>query len=209
MNVNVGGAGDAGDPLGELLGDLVVGIEVAPDHLQVDGRGQTEVQNLRSDVGRLEKEDGVREFFLETLAELDFVIASGVVFLFERDQDFAVGAGDGGDVALGKTGPTVRDTDVIDERVEFIGGDSVADFALNGGETHFGLFDASAGGSARVQLHLAGVDIGEEILADEPGESERSDGNGHEGGEHRTAMAQGPIEQADVAEAQALEEAVE
>jgi hypothetical protein len=45
--------------------------------------------------------------------------------------------------------------------------------------------------------------------ADQPGQSQGSDGKSHEGREHPSAMPQGPIEQANVAEPEALEQSVE
>ncbi len=60
-----------------------------------------------------------------------------------------------------------------------------------------------------MQFHLAGIHIGEKILANQPGETKGSDRNGHEGREDPAAMPQRPIQQADVAEAQALEQPVE
>ncbi len=105
VNVNVGRAGDARNPVRELLGNLVVGVGVSPDHLQIDGRGKAEVQNLGGDIGRLEEEGHVGKPLAEAFAEQHLVIAGRAVLLLERNQDFAVGAGDGRDVALGETGP--------------------------------------------------------------------------------------------------------
>src|SRR5579883_2587242 len=210
MHVHIGRAGYRGDAAGHLLRDGVVGLGVAADDLQVDGRGQAEVEDLARDVRGLEEEGHVREALAQALAEEDFVVARGaVVLLVERNEDLAIGGGDGRDIALGDGGPTVRDADVIDQHLDFIGRDYGADFVLEGSEADFGLFDARPGGPARVQAHLAGIDGREKVLADQQRETERSGEERAEGDERAAAMAQGPIEQPDVTVAKLFESMVE
>ena len=43
----------------------------------------------------------------------------------------------------------------------------VADLLLDGGEVLLGVLNAHADGRVDVQAHLAGVDVGEEVFADE------------------------------------------
>ena len=74
--------------------------------------------------------------------------------------------------------------------------DDGADFALQIGEPDFGLFDARACRTARVQPHLAGIDRGEEILAHQPAQAERGDEESPERRQHAPAMPQRPIQQA-------------
>ena len=79
----------------DLLRDLVVGGGVAAQHLDVDGRGQAEVQNLVGDVGGLEEEDHVGELLVEPLAQAVGVFGGGAVLLrLERDQDIAIADAD-------------------------------------------------------------------------------------------------------------------
>ena len=61
-------------------------------------------------------------------------------------------------------------------------------------------------GARACSSHLAGIHGGEEVLADQPDQAQRSDRKTPERGEHRRAMPQRPIEQADVAVAQPLEQ---
>src|SRR6266700_5692536 len=126
----------------ESLGNLIIGLRVPPNHLQIDRRRQAEVQNLRGDIGWLEEERRVRNLLAQAFAELYFVIASrAVFFLLQGNQNLAIRAGDGWNVSLGKARPTVRNPDVIDQFVNLIRRDDVADFALDGGEPQLGLFD--------------------------------------------------------------------
>ena len=132
VNMDVGSSRNARNPLRKLLGDPVVGFRVPPDDLQVDRSREPEAQNLSRDIGRLEEERHVREFFAQALPQQDFVIPGRAMFLFlERNQDFTVSAGDGGNVSLRDAGPAVRNPDVIDQRINLIGGDYVPDGAFN------------------------------------------------------------------------------
>ena len=42
-------------------GNFAIGVDVAPVDLNVDGRGQAEIQNLGHDVGRQKRESDARE----------------------------------------------------------------------------------------------------------------------------------------------------
>ena len=117
-----------------------------------------------------------------------------MLFLVQRDQDLAVGAGDGRDVALRDGRPAVRDADVVDQHVDLVGRNDVADLAFDRGEARLGLLDARAGGTARMQPHLAGIDGGEEILADQPRPARATPTEKPmKRGEHRPAMPQRPV----------------
>ena len=71
--------------------NLVVGGGVAADHLDIDGSGQAEVQNLVGDVGRLEEEHHLRKFLVQAAAEPAGILGHGTVFPgLERDEDIAV-----------------------------------------------------------------------------------------------------------------------
>src|SRR4029077_13978859 len=208
VNVNIGGSGNMRNPVRELAGYLVVRARVSPDYLQIDGRRNPEVQDLGGDIGRLEEKGRVGESLAESFPELHLIIAGRAVVLLERNQDFAVGAGDGRNLALGEASPAIYDPDVIDQGVHLVGRDHVSYFVFNRGEPYLGLFEAGARWSARIQAHLAGVNVGEEILTHQPCQAQRSDRNGHEGRENLRAMLQGPVQQPDVTEAKALEKPV-
>ena len=124
-------------------------------------------------------------FSRRRLRSSHFVIAGGAVFLLvQRNQDFAVGAGDGRDVALGDAGQLLGMPMLSMSSVDLVRRDDVADFAFDRGEPHFGLFDARAGGAARMQPHLAGIDIGKEILANQPEQAQARRQRADESREH-------------------------
>ncbi len=56
LHVDISRPRDLSHAVRDLLGDEVVGLHVGADDLDVDGRRQTEVQDLGDDVGRLEEE---------------------------------------------------------------------------------------------------------------------------------------------------------
>ncbi len=100
VDVNVDRAGNDGDFALDFLGDLVAGGRVTRNHLNVDGRGQAEIENLIGNIGGLEEEDFVLVPLPQRFAEhpLD-LFGRTVMLLIERDKNFAVRRTDGGGVA--------------------------------------------------------------------------------------------------------------
>ena len=60
-----------------------------------------------------------------------------------------------------------------------------------------------------MKTHLAGIDIGEKVFADEKDEAERGERDAHERGEDNGAVPERPIEEAEMAIAEALKDVVE
>src|SRR5208283_845572 len=56
LNVQIDSPGNLPDPLQQLVGECPVGIHAVARNLNVNGSGQTEVQNLTDNVGRQERE---------------------------------------------------------------------------------------------------------------------------------------------------------
>ncbi len=52
---------------------LITGVGVAPYNLQIDRRGQPEIQNLRDDVGGIKEKDGIRKPLAKALAQQLFI----------------------------------------------------------------------------------------------------------------------------------------
>ena len=61
---------------------------------------------------------------------------------------------------------------VEEEHVQFVARNHRADLLLELSKFRLRLFNAHAGMTARMQAHLAGVHIREEVLTDQPGEAE-------------------------------------
>ena len=193
----------------EPLRDLVVGRGIAADHLQVDRRGQAEVQDLVRDVRRLEEEHHVRELLVQPLAQPDFVLAHRPVALaIERNQNLAVGRRDVRHVALREAAPGVRDPDVVEDGVDLAGRQRVANLLLDVGEPELGLLDARSRRRARVQPHLPGVHVGEEVAADHRDQQQRSERHRQNPISTGARLAERQVQQAHVAIAQPLEQPV-
>jgi len=208
VDVDVDSAGNLRDLFGELGGEVEVGGFVAGD-LEVDGSGQTEVENLVGDVGRGEEEVAVGELLLEVVAQ-DACVTLGVFAAgLEGDEDVAIAVGDGGRVAEGEVDAAVGQADVVEDEVDAVGGDLGADFLLDGGEVLFGVLEAHALRRIDVQLHLAGVDVREEVAADEEDHGERDHDQQNEEADGDGGEVEAPGEDALVMMLQAFELAIE
>ena len=197
--------------LGQLLGDLVVGLGVAADHLQIDRRGQPEVQNLAGDVGRLEEEVHVREFLAQALAEQHFVVARwSRAFPCSAKSGFRRRRSRWWECRPARWLGQLFGMPMLSISVSISSGGITARISRSMAAKRASVSSMRVpAGAARVQPHLAGIDVGEEILADQPDQAQRGEAKHQESREHAPAMPQGPIEQAHVAEAEALEHAVE
>ena len=82
----------------------------------------------------------------------------------ERDQDLAVGVGDGGVLPKARLMPPLGRPMLSRMSSISLGRDDLADLFFDGGEVLLGVFEAHAFGRVDVQAHLAGVDVGEEVL---------------------------------------------
>ena len=127
----------------------------------------------------------------------------------EGDEDFAVGGRHDRAVGEGEIDGGIGDAHVVEDRAEFVFGDDGADHIFDAGETVFGFFDAGAGGGADMQAKLAGVNGGEEVVADKGEEEAGADDQEGEGGGGEEAMIEGPFEEAAVEATEFFEEEVE
>ena len=110
------------------------------------------------------------------------------VLRLERDQDLAVGRRHERRVAEGQVDAAGGEADVVEDGVDLVGRDRLADHVLDLGEAALGLLEARAGRGADVQAELPGVDRREEVHADQPEEAE---GDRHEAREDAGDDARG------------------
>ena len=168
VNVNVGSSWNARDAASQVPRYFVVRLGVSTHHLQIDRRRQTEIDDLAGDVCRLKEKVHVRELFVQPFAKTPFVLGRRpVMFLIERDKDFAVRRRNRRDVSLGDSRPTVRNSNVVDQHLDLIGGNLGPNLPLDGDKTRFRFLDPRPRRTARVQAHLAGIDVREEVLTDQ------------------------------------------
>ena len=67
VDAQIDGAGNGAELGQQVGGERVIGVQIRAGHLNVDGRGQAEVQNLADDVGRQEIERHARKLARQAL----------------------------------------------------------------------------------------------------------------------------------------------
>ena len=193
----------------KFLSDFEIVRGIAADHLQIDRSRQAEIQNLIGDVGGLKEEHHVGKLLAEPLAELYFVIAHRAVILaVQRNRNFAVGGGNVRDIALCEAAPGVRNSDVVQNRIDFAGGKSIADFLLDVGKAKFGLFDSRPGALRACSRSVPASTSGKKswpTIRNSPREPNENSRNAEE---NRRAMPQRKVEKAHVAIAKPLEQII-
>src|SRR5260370_42362845 len=90
--MNVRDARDVGHLLAEVLGDGQVPGPVDANHLNVDGGGQPEVQDLAGDVRRLEVERAIRDALRQLLPQPGVRGRRGPVVRVQLDEETVCGA---------------------------------------------------------------------------------------------------------------------
>src|SRR2546428_12249853 len=100
--------------------------------MDVDRRGQAEVEDLVHDVGGLGEDLEIRKPVRQLLAERFQVFGGRTVRLFERYQNFAIGRADRGTVA-GRQVDRGRHADVVDDHADLVGGGGNGGISPRGG----------------------------------------------------------------------------
>ena len=102
---------------------------------------------------------------------LDEVVGRSVILL-EADQGVAILGPDGSGVLIGHVDAGKRQPNVVDDVVELIGRDRLADGLLDEIEQARRFLDTRAGLGAHVHQDLSGIDRRKEVLAEERPQSE-------------------------------------
>ena len=123
LDAQIGDAGDKADALEQVGSIGVIGFLIVANDLNIDWRRQAEVEYLRDDVGRQERECCTRELLRQPGAQLlDEVRRRGVILL-EADQSIAVLRPDCSGVLIGHVDAGKRQSDIVDDVVELFGRD--------------------------------------------------------------------------------------
>ncbi len=205
VDAEVDGAGDEADAGEEFLGEGVDLLAVGAGELDVDGSGEAEVENLGDDVGGREPEGHVGKVFGHLVADLADDLGGGEFAGLEGDEDVGVGGAGGAGVVVGGIDAAVGQADVVDDVAELMGGDDLAEHALDEVDVAGGLLDAGAGAHADVEVEAAGVDGGEEVFAEEGEEQKREDDEGHDAAHEALVVMEAGGEEVAVVFAEFLE----
>src|SRR6202051_1942656 len=155
--MRVDDAGNRGKALTELLCNRKV-VQVGAHRPDVDLRRQSEVQNLRHDVGRLEIERNFGKYGGQHLTQFLEIIGGWLVALLQLDLDDTVVDSNRGTVRECQIVGPRRQPDIVDNEPAVLVRNDFADLVLDRLEYRLGAFDARPGGRANVKLDLAAVD---------------------------------------------------
>ena len=100
LHVHIGSSVHVTQTVGDLLGDDVVALHVLTGDLDVNRCGQSKVENLGHDIGRLKEELHAGELAGQVFPQSPDVALSGVMMLgIEADQDLRIAGADDARVA--------------------------------------------------------------------------------------------------------------
>ena len=131
------------------------------------------------------------------------------VILFQADQGVAVLRPDGAGVLIGHVDAGERQADIVDDVVELIGRNGLADGLLDQVEQPRRLLDAGAGLGAHVHQDLPGIDRREEVLAEKRPEAEGEHDAGQKTDDEQLRAVEREQQQRAVAVADTREAALE
>src|SRR5262245_21922770 len=162
----VGRAGNVTHSVRDLLSDHIVRVDIAADYLHVNGRGQTEIQNLAHDIRWLEKELNSGKSKRQILAQLLYIIRSRMmVLLIQRNKNLGIGCAYRSTGAVRRVDRAERQADVVENRDQFVFGNLIPQKLLNFIAEPRRFLDSRSGTAAHVQAKDTCVHCGKEVLA--------------------------------------------
>src|SRR6202012_3937261 len=102
------------------------------------------------------------------------------VLLLQGYQNLAVHRPYGGGVAQGDIDAAIGQPDIVEQGLDLIVADDVADRALDAGKLALGFLNAGRGRRTYVQSHLSGIDLREKVLSQQGKQRERTNYQGAE-----------------------------
>ena len=124
-----------------------------------------EIQNLVHDVGGLEEELQLRKALWQLAPEIGHMLRRRRVLFIERDKDFAVHRPDRRRVGERDVNSAIGQADIVEDDIDLIIADDVADGAFDFREIALRFLDLRARRRADMQAHLPGIDLREEVHA--------------------------------------------
>src|SRR5690348_6452145 len=189
--MHVDGSRDVANLLGEFFRNYIITDLIRPRYRDIDRSRGSEIQNLRHDVRRLKEELHAGKRLWQFFAEIVDVSDRGFpAFFFQLDHNFGIGRPKSPGVAVAEIDATVRNTDVVENGLQFRGGNGFANDGVHLISEAGSLFDAKTRARAKVQTNLSGIDFGKEIPAKN---YNKTDGKNAESQETTTEKL-GPIE---------------
>src|ERR1035437_2559446 len=156
------------DGLREFRRQCGIASQVGPRELDVDCGWQSEVQDLRDDVGWLEEELHTRKALGQFRTQARDKTFGGRVAFVQRHQYLAIECADGSRIAVRQINAAVGHTEVVQNGLQLVSWNDLANGNFHSVGQPRRLLNAGAGGGAHVQAYLAGVDAGEEVATQHP-----------------------------------------
>ena len=132
----------------------------------VDLRRQSEVQDLRHDIGRLEIEDILRECRGQHLTQFLDVVGRRLVAFLERHLDDAIIDPDRRPIGECQIVGSRRQPDIVDNQRALLFGNDLTNLVLDRLEDRLRALDARSRRSANMKLDLPAVDQREKVAPD-------------------------------------------
>ena len=175
VHPQIGGAGNGLELIEKIDRELAVGFDIGAAHLNVDGRGQAEIEDLADDIGGHEVKRDARKFARQAFAQLADILAGGPVAFGQRNQNVRIHGADRLRGAVGHVDGAVRQADVVDHAGQFRRRNDAPDGGFHQIADARGFLDARAGLGAKVQIETARVGGREKILP-QPGHQQKCRG---------------------------------
>src|SRR6185369_17808750 len=165
LDAQVGCSRDIADALQQFVGNHAIGLQIIPDDLHIDGRRQSEVQDLTDYIRGQERERHARKLLGQVEPEIVYILLGRSMLLSQADQDVGISRPTRGRTAIGKIDAAVGNPNIVDDAGDILGWNLLADGVFNQVAKPRGFLDPRTRPSPDVQLELTGIYAGEEILA--------------------------------------------
>src|SRR5437879_3677671 len=164
----VGSPGNMPHPSGDLLSDRIIRLLIIADDLHVDGRRNTEVQDLCDDVSGLEKELHTRETPRQEFPQMPRQVGCWLMLLgIQCNQNLSIARADRpvGTIRLVDAG--IRQPNVVENGLQLSLRNFCAQRVLDLIAQTSCLLDPQSGTSANVQPQQPCIHLGKEVLSQE------------------------------------------
>ena len=193
LDVDIDRAGNLLELIRDLVGQRQVLGHVLADELDVDRRGQAEVEDLVDDIRGLEKELRAGKFARQIDAKLALIIGGRLVARIEGNQDVAIGRADDAGVRIGQVDAAVGKAEVVQDAAEILRGNVLADRRLDLVAKLGRFLDARAGLGPDVELELPGIDGRKKVLPEKGNQAHAAQAKREEDDGEEPAMFQRAI----------------
>src|SRR5271166_5073129 len=174
LDPKIHGTRDLTNLVHEIVRELEISLLIGPDNLNIDGGRQPKVKNLGNHIGRWEPNTNPEKIVLHAGTDRPDEFICRVVILVERNQNVAVRGTHRSGIIVRGVDAAIWNPKVVDNPLQLVGGDNLADHLFDLVHRASCFFDASTGFHPNVHIECSGIDRGEEIL---PEKREQSRGD--------------------------------